>query len=48
MPTLAEDIKRDIGMFQLEGYANHYFKTRKQGVFRRKVPIHELLVWTKV
>ena len=35
-------------MFQLEGYAQHYFRTIKKGIFKRTIPVRELLVWTKV
>jgi hypothetical protein len=47
-PALAPDIKKDINMFQLEGYAQHYFRTVKKGLFKRTVPVRELLVWSKV
>lgn len=47
-PALSPDIKKDINMFQLEGYAQHYFRTVKKGLFKRTVPVRELLVWSKV
>jgi hypothetical protein len=31
----------------MESYARKYFSTQKSGVFRRKIPIKELLVYTK-
>ncbi|ELR13396.1 RhoGAP domain containing protein [Acanthamoeba castellanii str. Neff] len=37
-PALSPDIKKDINMFQLEGYAQHYFRTVKKGLFKRTVP----------
>jgi len=46
--SLPEEIKRGINMFQLEGYAQHYFRTVRKGIFKRTVPVRELLVWSKV
>jgi hypothetical protein len=47
-PALDPDIKKEINMFQLEGYAQHYFRTVKKGLFKRTVPVRDLLVWSKV
>jgi len=43
--TLSADFKNEINKFQLEGYAKHYFSTRKKGIFRRKLPLKELLTF---
>jgi hypothetical protein len=40
-------LKRDINLFQLEGYAKKYFQTAKKGVFRRAIPLEELLKHSK-
>ncbi len=45
---LPKDIKSDIKRFQLEGYAKKYFGTHKKGIFKRQVPIKELLTFQKV
>lgn len=48
-PTLSEPVQKEIHKFQLEGYANQYFQTKKKGyVFKRKVPTTTLLSWTNV
>jgi len=46
-PTLPSDLQDDINMFQLEGYAKEFFETHKRGIFRRQVPVKEMLCWTK-
>lgn len=46
--VLPKDVKGDISKFQLEGYARKYFKSRKKGIFKRQVPIQELLTFQKV
>lgn len=35
-------------MFQLERYAEEFFETHKRGIFRRQVPVKEMLCWSKV
>jgi hypothetical protein len=45
---LPKDVRGDIAKFQLEGYARKYFKTRKKGIFKRQVPIKDLLTFQKV
>ncbi|ELR23213.1 RhoGAP domain containing protein [Acanthamoeba castellanii str. Neff] len=44
---LPKDVRGDIAKFQLEGYARKYFKTRKKGIFKRQVPIKDLLTFQK-
>ncbi len=46
--ALPRDIKKDINKFQLEGYAKKYFKTRKKGLFKKEVPIKEMLTFQRV
>lgn len=45
--NLTNDLRREINLFQLEGYAKKYFQTAKKGVFRRAIPLQELLKWSK-
>jgi len=45
--SLPKGIKSDINKFQLEDYAKMFFQTRKRGVFKRSVPIKELLTFQK-
>jgi hypothetical protein len=44
---ISEQLQKEINFFQLEGFAAKYFKTGKKGVFRRLVPVRELLKWSK-
>jgi len=37
----------NISKFQIEGFAQQYFMDHRTGIFRRKVPIEKLLVWSK-
>jgi len=46
-PTLPDDLKSNINKFQIEGFAHQYFMEHRAGIFRRKVPLEKLLVWTK-
>jgi hypothetical protein len=46
-PALPDVLMSEINRFQLEGYAKEYFRTAKKGMFKRTVPVQELLVWTK-
>jgi hypothetical protein len=41
------DLKAQINFFQLEGFANQFFKNQKRGLFRRAVPIRDRLKWTQ-
>ena len=45
---LTRDILVEINKFQLEDYAKKYFATRKKGIFRRHVPVKEVLMFDKV
>ena len=47
-PSIPKDVKKDITKFQLEDYAKKYFQTRKKGIFKKKVPIQEMLTFQKV
>ncbi|KAI8061754.1 hypothetical protein BC940DRAFT_370513 [Gongronella butleri] len=46
-PTLPIGLKQDIKKFAIDGFAQKYFSTHKKGLFRRKVPMTEMLQWTK-
>lgn len=46
--SLPTHLKKDINMFQLEKYAEKYFEQHKRGIFRRLVPVQEMLMWSKV
>jgi len=37
----------NINQFQIEGFAHQYFMEHRAGIFRRKVPLEKLLVWSK-
>ncbi|KAJ1981639.1 hypothetical protein H4R35_000638 [Dimargaris xerosporica] len=43
---LPEALQQDIAMFQIDGFAKSYFSTHKRGLFRRRVPLHEMLRFT--
>lgn len=42
------DLRNDIQQFKIEGYASKFFSTQRKGLFRRKVPIQEMLEYQKV
>jgi hypothetical protein len=44
--SLPAQLKNEIGQFQIDGFAKKFFSTHKKGLFRRKVPMEELLQWT--
>jgi len=46
-PTLPDDLKDNINQFQIEGFAHQYFMEHRAGIFRRKVPLEKLLIWSK-
>lgn len=46
-PVMPELLKKQLNFFQLEGYAQQYFKNVKRGIFRRTVPIRERLTFSK-
>lgn len=47
-PTLPAGLQQEINKFAIDGFAKKYFATHKKGLFRRKVPMNEMLKWTKV
>ncbi|GAB5593534.1 hypothetical protein Unana1_08434 [Umbelopsis nana] len=46
-PALPANLQREITQFAIDGFAKKYFSTHKKGLFRRKVPMEEMLQWTK-
>jgi hypothetical protein len=48
MNSLPSQLRFDINQFKLEGFAKKYFMTHKRGIFRRRVPVEKMLLWTKV
>lgn len=46
-PKMTHQLKQQLNSFQLEGFAEQYFKNVKKGVFRRTVPMRDRLKWTK-
>ncbi|KAI8643705.1 hypothetical protein BD408DRAFT_385067 [Parasitella parasitica] len=46
-PTLPMGLQQEINQFAIDGFAKKYFSTHKRGLFRRKVPMTEMLKWTK-
>jgi len=42
-----DDLKDNINQFQIEGFAHQYFMEHRAGIFRRKVPLEKLLIWSK-
>lgn len=44
--SLPSDLQSDINRFQINGFAKKFFSTHKKGLFRKKVPLEKLLVWT--
>ncbi|CAO3695182.1 unnamed protein product [Umbelopsis ramanniana] len=47
IPTLPANLQQEITQFAIDGFAKKYFSTHKKGLFRRKVPMEEMLQWTK-
>ncbi|KAI9364120.1 hypothetical protein BD770DRAFT_462691, partial [Pilaira anomala] len=45
--SLPSSLQQEINQFAIDGFANKYFATHKRGLFRRTVPMKELLSWTK-
>ncbi|KAI9187909.1 hypothetical protein H9P43_002300 [Blastocladiella emersonii ATCC 22665] len=35
------------GQYKIDGFAKTYFREHKRGLFRRRVPVEKLLVWSK-
>lgn len=46
-PTMPTSLKEQLNHFQLEGFAQQYFRSVKKGVFRRNVPVRERITWSK-
>ncbi|CAO3650986.1 unnamed protein product [Mucor hiemalis] len=46
-PTLPVGLQQEINRFAIDGFAQKYFSTHKRGLFRRRVPMTEMLKWTK-
>ncbi|KAI8138329.1 hypothetical protein BJV82DRAFT_631889 [Fennellomyces sp. T-0311] len=44
---LPTNLQHDINQFAIDGFAQKYFATHKRGLFRRRVPMKEMLEWTK-
>jgi hypothetical protein len=48
-PTLPQNLASDIQLFSESNYAKQYFSTHRTGfIFRRKVPVAQMMVWQKV
>ncbi|KAI8347610.1 Rho GTPase activation protein [Choanephora cucurbitarum] len=45
--SLPSSLQQEINQFSIDGFARRYFATHKRGLFRRTVPMDELLCWTK-
>lgn len=45
--SLPFSLQHEINQFSIDGFAHKYFATHKRGLFRRTVPMNELLCWTK-
>lgn len=45
---LPAGLQQEINKFAIDGFAKKYFSTHKRGLFRRRVPMNEMLKWTKV
>ena len=46
--SLPDDLKTEISQFQMVGFAQKFFSTQRQGIFRRIVPIEKMLIYQKV
>ncbi|RCH79259.1 hypothetical protein CU098_003225, partial [Rhizopus stolonifer] len=44
LPSL---LQLEINQFSIDGFAQKYFATHKRGLFRRRVPVKDMLRWTK-
>ncbi|KAI0236254.1 hypothetical protein L0F63_003880 [Massospora cicadina] len=44
--SLPSDLQSDINQFQINGFAQRFFSTHKKGLFRKKIPLETLLVWS--
>jgi hypothetical protein len=41
-------LQEEINNFAIDGFAKRFFATHKRGLFRRRVPMTEMLKWSKV
>lgn len=49
MPILPQDLQSDIQQFVESDFAKQYFSTHRTGfIFRRTVPVAEMMSWQKV
>ncbi|GAA5817066.1 hypothetical protein MFLAVUS_010603 [Mucor flavus] len=46
-PVLPVGLRQEINRFAIDGFAHKYFSTHKRGLFRRRVPMNEMLKWTR-
>lgn len=46
-PELPTTLVEELNLFQLEGFGKKYFRTAKKGLFRRLIPVRELLKWSR-
>ncbi|CAO3682455.1 unnamed protein product [Rhizopus stolonifer] len=46
-PTLPAGLQQEINCFAIDGFAQKFFATHKRGLFRKRVPVNEMLKWTK-
>jgi Rho GTPase-activating protein 39 len=46
-PELPMTLVEEINLFQLEGFGKKYFRTAKKGLFRRLIPVRQLLKWSR-
>jgi hypothetical protein len=47
-PSLPKGLQQEINRFAIDGFAHKFFATHKKGLFRRTVPMDEMLKWTRV
>ncbi|ORZ35798.1 hypothetical protein BCR44DRAFT_35437 [Catenaria anguillulae PL171] len=45
--VLPPDLRSELERFQIDGFAKKFFREHKRGIFRRRVPVEKLLVWSK-
>ncbi|EPZ35453.1 MyTH4 domain-containing protein [Rozella allomycis CSF55] len=45
--SLPDDLKTEINQFMIDGFAKKFFATHKRGIFRRKVPVEQMLMFEK-
>ncbi|KAG1525155.1 hypothetical protein G6F52_003578 [Rhizopus delemar] len=46
-PSLPKGLQQEINRFAIDGFAHKFFATHKKGLFRRTVPMDEMLKWTR-